>query len=711
MTDVWAVTGAAPGHDGSAGVTLLEGSTFCISDSAGNVHTDRVHGLFVRDVRLLSRWELTVGGHTLQPLSVEHGDPYAATLISRPPPDPGQADAALLVLRRRYVGNGMREDIALRNTSASAMSCTVALHVAADFADLFEVKDGRVQAATDGAARVTATALELTRRRGAVEHTVVVSAEGDVTVRADQLCWTVAIPPRSEWRTSVEVSAREDGETVPLRYPRGVAVEHSTPARRLREWRHRSPQLRTADRGLAATLRRSVEDLGALRIFDPGHPDRAAVAAGAPWFMALFGRDSLLTSWMLLPLDPGLALGTLQTLADLQGREVDAQSEEQPGRILHETRFGPATRLALGGRGRYYGTADATPLFVMLIGELHRWGYAEDVLPMLPHADRALAWIESYGDADGDGFVEYQRMTPHGLVNQGWKDSWDGVNFADGRIAAAPIALAEVQGYCYAALIARAEIASAAGEHTAAVGFSERAELLKRRFNEQFWLPERGWFAVGLDRDKRPIDALTSNMGHCLWTGIVDEDKAGAVAEHLLSPELFTGWGIRTLAASMGAFNPMSYHNGSVWPHDSALCAAGLMRYGFVEQAQRVVSAVLDAAGQFGNRLPELFCGFARADFAHPVPYPSSCSPQAWAAAAPVLLLRCLLRFDPRLPDGRLQCEPCVPTRYLPLHLDGLRVGDVEVSVDVHEHYWQLSGLDGSDVELQVVPRDARPSR
>jgi glycogen debranching enzyme len=468
--------------------------------------------------------------------------------------------------------------------------------------------------------------------------------------------------------------------------------------------------VRTADPGLAAVLDRSIEDLGALRIFDPEHPRRPVVAAGAPWFMALFGRDSLLTAWMTLPWDASLAAGTLQTLAAWQGRETETASEEEPGRILHEVRFGPASAVALGGRKAYYGTADATPLFVMLLGELYRWGYKPSVIEaLLPHADRALDWIEQFGDADGDGFVEYCRKASHGLANQGWKDSWDGINFADGKVAEPPIALAEVQGYVYAAYRARSELAAGSGDQAGARLWRKKAKTLRRAFNERFWLPDRGWYAVGLDRDKRPIDSLTSNIGHCLWTGIADADKAAIIARQLMSEDMFSGWGIRTLAKSMAAYNPMSYHNGSVWPHDNAICAAGLMRYGYTEQAQRVAGVILDAAAHFGYRLPELYCGFSREEFGAPVPYPTSCSPQAWAAGAPLLLLHTLLRMTPDMPSGRLWCAPAVPERYLPMRVGGLSLAKARVAVELWQSGWEVTGLDQLDVEVIPARRPARP--
>jgi glycogen debranching enzyme len=322
---------------------------------------------------------------------------------------------------------------------------------------------------------------------------------------------------------------------------------------------------------------------------------------------------------------------------------------------------------------------------------------------LLPHADRALAWMERYGDRDGDGFIEYRRATDRGLQNQGWKDSWDGITFADGRPAEAPIALCEVQGYAYDAFRARAELASWLDDDAGARRWSERASALKTAFNERFWLPERGWYALALDRDKKPVDACASNMGHCLWSGIVDADKAPVVAEHLVSPAMFTGWGVRTLSSAMGAYDPVSYHNGSVWPHDNAFVVAGLMRYGFVAPAQRIAEALLEAAEHFGGRLPELFCGFDRGEFSEPVPYPTSCSPQAWASATPVQLVRTLLRFDPELPHDRLWVDPVLPPAFAPLRVEGVALGDGRVSVEVTGAETLVEGVP-SGVQLRCEP-------
>jgi glycogen debranching enzyme len=428
---------------------------------------------------------------------------------------------------------------------------------------------------------------------------------------------------------------------------------------RLAGWRRHAPHLTAVDGRLAHAIDTAVDDIGSLIIEDPRHPESPVVAAGAPWFMALFGRDSLLTSYMSLIVDPALAVGVAQTLARLQGARENAATEEQPGRILHEVRFGSTGGTDMDDGHIYYGTADATPLFVVLVGELSRWGVQRSVVDaLLPHVDRALDWIDRFGDRDGDGYVEYERLNPEGLANQGWKDSWDGISGVDGTLAEAPVALAEVQGYVYAAYLARAGLAIERGDGLTARHYEQKAAALRTAFNRDFWLTERGWYAVALDGKKQPVDALASNMGHCLWSGIIDETHAPSVAAHLTSPEMLSGWGLRTLATNMDRYNPLSYHNGSVWPHDSAIVAAGLMRYGFVEAATTIISALLDAATVNGGRLPELYAGLDREDLPVPVAYPTSCSPQAWSSAAALLMLRTLLRLEPDMGAGRFLVSP-----------------------------------------------------
>jgi glycogen debranching enzyme len=694
---------------------MVEGSTFCVSGRSGDMDPAAPQGLFYRDTRVLSEWQLRCDEGALQVLAVLVHDPFRAVFVSRVVPHESQT--TLLLERTRLIGDGMREDLRVRNLGARPVRATLQLRVAADFADLFEVKETRTNQRGELSTQLDGDALTISYHDAGLHRGVRVAAAG-ATVSREGLELDVSLPPYGRWETSVLVHVSVDGEEVPTAFPVGTPVEESHPAERMRAWRAGSPRVKSADPMIEKTLHRSMEDLGGLRISDPAHPEASAVAAGAPWFMALFGRDSLLSSYMALPLDATLALGTLRALARLQGRRVDPDTEEQPGRILHETRLGLDFPLARGGRSVYYGTADATPLFVALLGELSRWGIAADaVAELLPHADRALEWVTQYGDRDGDGFVEYHRMTGQGLVNQGWKDSFDGINFADGTIAQSPIALAEVQGYVYSAYLARAHLAHDVGDQAAATRWASRASDLRQAFNERFWLPDRGWVAVGLDRDKRPIDALASNMGHCLWNGLLDEDKAARVADHLLSPEMFTGWGVRTLSSSMGAYNPMSYHNGSVWPHENALIVTGLLRYGFVEHAQRVAEGVLDAAAAFDGRLPELFCGFERREFPSPLPYPTSCSPQAWASAAPIQIVRALLRVDPCMSERRLWFAPAWPERYGPLTIQNVALGGERVTISIDSGGARLAGVpDGVQVleeprpPLSTMLPDASPA-
>ncbi|MDQ1382202.1 MAG: hypothetical protein QOJ71_2921, partial [Actinomycetota bacterium] len=614
MPDPWTNSASASiGADGI--VTLVEGSAFCISSRSGEIDPSRPQGLFFRDTRFISELRCTLNGMSPEPLAATAPDPFSGVFVLRGHPSHGHADSHLVLFRRRYVGRGMREDLEIENYGEEAAFCSIEIQVDADFADLFEVKEGRVHKLGHLDVVNEGSRLTFQYKRHAFERATHVDFSGAPRIHGTHVQYEMVVPPRGQWSACIEVTPVIGGIEVTPRYQCGQPVERSTPVARLEQWRARMPVVSSDDDQFRALLDRSTTDLAGLRIFDPEFPDRAVVAAGAPWFMTLFGRDSLLTSWMTMLVDPDLALGTLQTLARFQGRQVDVRTEEEPGRILHEMRFGETASLALGGGRVYYGTVDASPLFVMLVGELSRWGSRrEEVDALLPAADAALAWITDYGDRDGDGYVEYQRTTDRGLQNQGWKDSWDSMRFADGSLAATPIALCEVQGYVYGAMIARSHCATEAGDYALAASLNARAADLKRRFNEDFWVDtaDGGYFALGLDRDKRKIDGIGSNMGHCLWTGIVDEEKAPHVARVLLSDGMFSGWGVRTLSAANAGYNPISYHCGSVWPHDNAITAAGLMRYGFADEAHQVMRGMVDASRFFGDLLPELFAGMPR---------------------------------------------------------------------------------------------------
>lgn len=735
MTNVWADVAGPPSTAGGSTVTLVAGTTFCIADVGGDIRSGGFQGLFVLDTRVLSRLVLRVDGHPPEPLGPQESDATAHTFVSRLPPLPGRADSGVLVVRRREVGDGMAEEITLRNVGPEPVVASVCLHAEADFADLFAVKEARVLPGEPP--HVSAEPGRLTFSAGDAEDCLRVSLSADgahvIAHPADrdpgepppgdrrrpgspqgqwadtvggELLWDVPLAARGTWSVRVRVATGHGPgplEDVALADPATMppGSDHGRGVVGLPEWRREIPTVSSPDAALRQMVERSLADVGSLRILDPANPGRACIAAGAPWFMALFGRDALLSALMLLPAAPSLALGTLRTLADHQGTRVDPVTEEQPGRILHEVRFGRGARLSLGGRNVYYGSVDSTPLFVVLLGELARWGLPRTELEaLLPHADAALEWIRVHGDRDGDGFVEYQRATDNGLLNQGWKDSGNSMTFATGELAEPPIALAEVQGYVHAAYVARAAIARQLGDVDGADAWSERAALLRAAFDERFWLADRGYFAMGLDAAKRPIDALASNMGHCLWSGIVEPARARAVADRLTSPEMFTGFGIRTLASTMRGYNPMGYHTGSVWPHDTAIAAAGLMRYGFVEEAHQVALALVAASEHFGGAMPELFCGFDAEDFPEPVPFPTACAPQAWAAASPLLLLRALLRLDPDVPAGRVVLAPEVPRSLLPLRVGGLHLAGARLSVEVTVHGHRVDGL---PVDLEVV--------
>ncbi|TMR04292.1 amylo-alpha-1,6-glucosidase, partial [Nonomuraea turkmeniaca] len=423
------------GQPGALGetVTLVEGGSFCLCQRGGDIVPGAAQGVYHADTRLLSRWVLKVDDHPVEPLQTISAAPYHATFVGKARPRPGSAESTLLVVRDRYVGGGLREDLVLRNMSQEPAGCVLTVHVGADVADLFEVKAERARPVADVEMNPSESGLEVlsaSRARGA---RIVVDAPGTpVVATPGLLTFHLVVPPRQEWRTTLVVNPIIEGVECSAWFPADHSIEHAEPARRLAAWTRNSPVLTSTNIDLVQVMRRSREDLGSLRLFDRRHPEEPpAIAAGAPWFMTLFGRDSLLTSWMALPLDQSLALGTLRRLARLQGTKVDPLSEEEPGKIMHELRHGVQDSASPYGGQAYYGSVDATPLFVMLLGELRRWGlHTEAVEELLPHADAALAWIEEYGGPDG--LLWYRRKTDRGLINQGWKDSFDGITFSEG---------------------------------------------------------------------------------------------------------------------------------------------------------------------------------------------------------------------------------------------------------------------------------------
>ena len=692
-------------------VVLVEGGSFCVSGPAGDM-SDQVPsadaGLYVADRRLLSRLVLTVNGHRLDAVDHHRDDPAAATFVGQVPAPAGATAPGPVVVRRRTLGAGMRDEIEVRNRGDEPGYVEIEIDLAADLAPLVAVRDGGpvpdlVQPDGAGPHEVL-----FVRGRGPGRTGCRVTGSDGVVARGATLTWEAIVPARGTRSFTLVVAPIVAGAEL-VHGPLLAATPHrSESARQLVRWHQAVPRVASDHAPLATAVRRSAYELGALRVLDPEYPGRAVVAAAAPWYLALHGRDALLTAWMSLIVDPELALGTLETLARFQGTDVDERTEEQPGRILHRLRFGTAGFGADGGGGApravSYGSVDSTPLFVMLLGELRRWGLAPEVVDrLLPHADRALDWITEFGDRDGDGYVEYQRSTDRGERHQAWKDSANPIRFPDGAEARGPLALAEVQGYVYAAYRARAHFATEVGDDDLADDWKARAAALRAAFNRDFWVDETGWFALALDGDKRPVPSLASGIGHCLWSGIVDEDKAAVVAKHLIADDLFSGWGVRTLGASMGGYDPLGPHTGAVWPHDNALCVAGLVRYGFVEEAHRLMLAQLDAYDLDGGRMSVL-CGFDRDDITAPARFPDACESRAWSAAAPLLHLRSLLRLDPHIPQGKLWLSPVLPDAIRSLRVDRIPLmgGTVTVSVDGGEV--EVDDLPGG-IEVLAEPR------
>ncbi len=670
--------------DPTSMVTLVDGQTFCLSGRSGDFSSNPTHGVFFADMRVLSQARFLVGGSPVEPLAVTLSDASSATFVGRSQPS-SPSEQRLLVVRRRSLGSVWQENIEVRNTGAVPAVAVIEMEVAADFADVFAVKEGRASIEGEHSLEVDGQSLLFGWRLGDVHRAARLTIDGvDAEVSPRGFRWTVHLDRHEVCEVKFDLTVALGGQWI-VRRDHHPSLPNATA--RNRHWRAAVPKLRTLDRRLGAAYDTSVADIGALRLHDPTGRRRPVIAAGAPWYMTLFGRDALISSYMAMPIDPTLALGVLQALAELQGSVVDDVSEEQPGRIMHETRYLGVDAPTLTGGSTYYGSVDATPLFVVVLGELSRWGLPEEVLlELLPHADRALAWMRDFGDSDGDGYLEYHTTSERGLVNQGWKDSGDGIRYHDGRIAVAPLALCEVQGYAYAAYRARAAIAERLGRADEVVEYSRRADELKTNFNRDFWLTEHSWFAVALGPDKEPVDSRASNMGHCLWSGIVATEHAEEVAKHLMSASMWSGWGVRTLASDEVAYDPMSYHCGTVWPHDGALCAAGLRAYGFDSDALTVARGLIAASDAWDGRLPELFSGLDQADVGTPVPFPTSCSPQAWAAATPFLLLRTMLGIEPD-PVAGLTIDPIPGAIEDDLFFTGVRRLDGRFDIRVDDGY------------------------
>ncbi len=648
-------------------ISVLEGNNFVVSDLRGDIDASPSEplGLFAWDTRFLSRWLLTVDGQRPNVLSTDDLDYFYVQFFLVPGTGTIYVDSDLSIMRKRAVGNGFHEDVTILNHKDKPVDLKVRIEAAADFADLFEVKDA-LKKKGEFYHRIESDRLVLGYRRETFARETLIIPSAKAGIDEHSLSFAVHIEPHGEWTTSLEVVTvlvgfDENHEQTTGGH--GDQRARSNMKRSLEKLGEAVPRLSCDWPSLQVTYRQSLIDLAALRFFPITLPGQALPAAGLPWFMTLFGRDSMIASYQALPFTSELAEATLQALAQQQGRRVDDFRDEEPGKIMHEMRFGEMTAFEERPHSPYYGAADATPLFLILLDEVERWtGNAELVRQLEMEARAALTWIDKYGDRNGDGYVEYSRRnTETGLVNQCWKDSWNSILFADGTLSRLPRATCEIQGYVYDAKMRAAHLAREFWhDPELADRLEKEAAELKHRFNRDFWLEDREFFALAIDGDGRKVDALTSNIGHLLWSGIVEEDKAEAVVRHLMGPHLYSGWGVRTMAEGEGGYNPIGYHLGTIWPHDNAFIAMGLRRYGYREEAAQIAMGMLEAATYFKGRLPEAFAGYPRQLTEFPVEYPTACSPQAWASGAPLLLLRAILGLEPI--GDHLLVDPAIPS-------------------------------------------------
>ena len=671
-------------------LTILDGATFCISDELGDI-SEITSGFFSSDTRFLSLLRLTINGERPLYLSSGRVEYFSAAFFLRNPLAGTLAQDSLTIARNRFVGDNMQELVSVTNESMETTSFELALEIGTDFADIMSVKEH------DFALGHPATAPSLPSlapcRFDESENQFVFTDSGDegsncctqviLSKRGEQdgafVRYQLELGPRERWDLRLDVVPSLEGEvTSPRLIERHFGEERQRVSDAFAAWRMSVPRLRATWGQLQHAIGQSVSDLAALRMRSGNDGINRLPAAGMPWFMTVFGRDTLITCLQTLLLGPELARSALDVLAELQATRDDPTIDAEPGKIVHEIRGGKAAKHWFPA---YYGTLDATPLYLILLSEVWRWtDDAALVRSLKQPALRALEWIDRYGDIDGDGFVEYLKRSERGLDNQSWKDSFDSERFADGRIAHAPIAPCEIQGYVYDAKLRAAELAREVWRERALAERLERdAAELAQRFDEAFWIEDRGgYYALALDGEKNKVDSLCSNIGHLLWSGIVLPHRVDAIVDQLMGPDLWSGWGIRTMSVADAAYNPLSYHDGSVWPHDNSLCAWGLAKYGRWPEAQRIVQRMLGAAAHFGFQLPEVFAGLPRSETPFPIAYPTAARPQAWAAGTPVLLLQILLGLQP---DNDRHILTTTVREDLPswvgdIHLSGVRAFD-----------------------------------
>ncbi|MBO4207295.1 amylo-alpha-1,6-glucosidase [Micromonospora echinofusca] len=647
-------------------VRILDGNTFVVSEKTGDIEATPIEpaGLFSIDTRFLSKWVLTVNGERLTPLSYDDLQYYEARFFLVPGMATHYVDAKLSIIRERAVGSSFRERLTILNHDEVPVDLEVRMDAGSDFADLFEVKDEILNKKGEIYTEVESDRLRLGYRRGNFCRETTIAATGGPRYDRNGFAYSIRLEPNEQWQVDVDVHTAAVGPGgrdlrigLQAHGHERLALQHD-----LEEWIAAAPKVNCECEPLARTYKRSLVDLAALRFSPVSLAGQTLPAAGLPWFMTMFGRDSILTCLQTLPFTPSLSRTTLRILAALQGARFDDFREEDPGRILHEMRYGESAAFEEQPHSPYYGSVDATPLFVVLLDEYERWsGDSALVMELERETRAALKWIDDYADLVGNGYIWYERRnTDTGLENQCWKDSWDSISYSDGRLPGFPRATCEVQGYAYDAKVRAARLAREFwGDPAFADRLEREAAELKERFNRDWWVADGEFYALGLDPEGGQMDVLSSNIGHLLWSGIVTEERAAKLAEHLVGPRLFSGWGVRTLAEGEVRYNPIGYHNGTIWPFDNSFIAWGLRRYGYAEEAATIAQGIIDASVYFDGRLPEAFGGYRRELTKFPVEYPTACSPQAWSTGAPMLLIRTMLGIEPH--EGHLAVEPVLP--------------------------------------------------
>ncbi|MET8267840.1 amylo-alpha-1,6-glucosidase [Micromonospora arida] len=647
-------------------IRILDGNTFVVCEDTGDIEAtpSEPTGLFSIDTRFLSTWVLTVNGERLNSLSYDDLQYFESRFFLVPGMATHYVDAKLSIIRERTVGGSFCEQLTILNHDEKPVDLEIRMDAASDFADLFQVKDEILNKKGEIYTEVESDRLRLGYRRGNFRRETIISSSVGARYDSKGFAYTVHLEPNEQWDTSIDVQTQAVGPGGrDLRFglrkhgDERLALQHD-----LEKWIADAPKVNSEHGRVASTYRRSLIDLAALRFSPLSLGGATLPAAGLPWFMTMFGRDSILTCLQTLPFTPQLSKTTLRILASLQGSRFDDFRDEDPGRILHEMRYGETAAFEEQPHSPYYGSVDATPLFIVLLDEYERWSGDVALVKELEQESRAaLRWIDNYADLVGTGYIWYERRnTDTGLENQCWKDSWDSISYSDGTLPPFPRATCEVQGYAYDAKVRAARLAREFwGDPEFADQLEREAAELKERFNRDWWVDDGEYFALALDPDGRQCDILSSNIGHLLWSGIVEPERAEKLAAHLVGPRLFSGWGVRTLAEGEARYNPIGYHNGTIWPFDNSFIAWGLRRYGFAEEAATIANGMLDAATYFDGRLPEAFGGYPRELTKFPVEYPTACSPQAWSTGTPLLLLRTMLGLEPH--EGHLAVEPRLP--------------------------------------------------